>query len=131
MTDEVREGGSGSPMIGARGPMGEPGITAMSLRVDGWEGVADGLLYMTVANSTMEEPRTNATVMGYEKRATEARNEMMMDRDVAKPFLRVRQRGILHSTVLSVSTWRHVKGPTHMMLSLYRITTAVMSPPSV
>jgi hypothetical protein len=117
MTDEVREGGSGSPMIGARGPMGE--------------GVADGLLYMTVANSTMEEPRTKATVMGYEKRATEARNEMMMDRDVAKPFLRVRQRGILHSTVLSVSTWRHVKGPTHMMLSLYRITTAVMSPPSV
>jgi hypothetical protein len=35
----------------------------------------------------MEDPTTNARVIGYEKSATEARKEMTIEREVANPFL--------------------------------------------
>lgn len=43
-TEETRLGGSGSPMIGARAPMGEPGATATSFRVTGVVEDEEGLL---------------------------------------------------------------------------------------
>lgn len=62
-----------------------------------------GWLYIQVATRTTVEPRTKVTVMWKLKRATEARKEMTMLSDVAKPL---------------------------RMLSAYLITSAVNKPPS-
>lgn len=83
---------SGSPSIGAEDEMGEPGSMPTELRlgdVEEEEMLEDdaGELYRYVAARTMDEPTTKAAVIGYEKRATEARKEMMMESEVAKPFL--------------------------------------------
>jgi len=89
MTLDVRDRRSGSPRMGAVVGIGEPGATPMAVRVVVSLGVAGELLYRNVAMSTMEEPSTKATVIGYEKRATDARKDIIMDSEVAKPFLQV------------------------------------------
>lgn len=61
-----------------------------------------GWLYIHVATRTTEDPRMNVSVIWKLNRATEARNEMTMLREVAKPF---------------------------RMLSAYLMTNAVNSPP--
>ena len=105
MTLVVREGGSGCPKMGADVEMGEPGLATSFLVVGGAGGA--GELYMYVAKSTIEDPMTNARVIGYEKRATDARKEIMMDNEVANPFLRT-----------SASTLRAIYiYEAHMMLS--------------
>jgi len=42
---------------------------------------------MYVAARTIVAPTMKERVIGYENSATDARNEMMIDKDVAKPFL--------------------------------------------
>jgi hypothetical protein len=61
-TLDTREGFSGSPRIGAEVGMGEPGVTATAVRVDG--ACEAGELYMYVAPRTIEEPTIKARVMG-------------------------------------------------------------------
>lgn len=64
MTLEAREGGSGSPRIGAEVGIGEPGATPTAVRVEVDEGDGAGALYMNVAASTIDDPTTKARVMG-------------------------------------------------------------------
>lgn len=116
ITLDAREGFSGSPRIGAEVDIGDPGGMATSFRdldllfVDvereRLDVLADGagVLYMNVAARTIVDPAINARVIGYEKSATEARNEIMILSEVANPF---------------------------MILSEYRMTTAVINPPNV
>lgn len=63
ITLDAREGGIGSPRIGAVVGIGEPGVTPTAVRVDGAIGAGDAL-YKYVELSTMEEPATKAKVIG-------------------------------------------------------------------
>lgn len=63
MTLEVREGACGSPRMGALVGIGDPGATAMVVRVGGTSGI-EGELYRNVAPSTIHAPATNEKVMG-------------------------------------------------------------------
>lgn len=90
MTEEVLDGFSGSPMIGAFEEIGDPGGNAISfLDVDVEDEEEDrlGELYMNVAARTIDEPSKKANVIGYENRATDARNDIIIDKEVANPFL--------------------------------------------
>jgi len=60
----VREGGSGSPRIGAVDEIGEPGSTPTDVRVGGGGDEEEGALYTYVAARTMDEPVRKAMVMG-------------------------------------------------------------------
>ena len=60
--DDVRDGRSGSPRIGADCEIGDPGSTPMVVR--GIEADGAGALYMYVAARTMDEPTQKARVMG-------------------------------------------------------------------
>lgn len=63
MTDDVLDGFSGSPIMGALERIGDPGGSPTSLRdVEVRDRV--GELYMNVAASTIEDPSKNATVIG-------------------------------------------------------------------
>ena len=60
--DDVRDGRSGSPRIGADCEIGDPGSTPMVVRGFWADGV--GALYMYVAARTIDEPTQNASEMG-------------------------------------------------------------------
>lgn len=60
---EVREGGWGSPRIGALVGIGEPGATATEV-LGATSGNELGALYMYVAASTMPAPSTKENVIG-------------------------------------------------------------------
>ena len=73
--------------MGALVGIGDPGVTATEVRVGDADMLVEGELYRYVAARTIDEPTKNAVVMGYANNATDARNEIMMESEVAKPFL--------------------------------------------
>jgi len=91
------------PMMGASGPIGEPGngVRFSEPAVEGTD-LPWGRLYIAVAMRTVVEPKTKPGVILKLKRATEARNEITMLKLVANPL---------------------------RILSEYLMTTAVTKPP--
>ena len=95
-----------SPRMGAEGLVGEnaaTGLLGLTTLVMDSTSFPAGWLYIHVATRTVVEPMMNDGVMRKSNSMTDARDEMIMDRLVAKPF---------------------------RMLSEYLMTTAVINPPN-